>query len=173
MNVHPIRLEKLVRRLRLALEKSPLTRYRQVAENLRDELGMDTLDFAAALLQLSHPHLLNLADHDEQPNPRRPERPNHQPYRNVRYRLDIGSIHQVEPDQILNLLVEESGVDKKRIARLEIREHYSLVDLPEGMPADIFQLLSEAEVNGQRLNIKRIKPNRKAPRGVRAQNRNS
>jgi hypothetical protein len=33
--------------------------------------------------------------------------------------------------------------------------------LPDGMPADIFQLLSEATVNGYLLSIKRVKPNRK------------
>lgn len=173
MNVHPPRVEKLVKRLRLVIEKNARDHYRQIAQTISDELGVDAMDVAAALLQLSHPHLLTTASQDESQSLPRPEHPKQAAYRNVRYRLDIGSIHAVEPEQILNLLVEESGVDKKRIARLEIREHYCLVDLPEGMPADVFQLLLEAEVNGQRLNIKRIKPNRKPSRGFRGQNRNS
>jgi len=32
-----------------------------------------------------------------------------------------------------------------------------LVDLPVGMPADIFQLLSEVEINQRKLNLKRVK----------------
>lgn len=171
MNVHPNRLEKLTRRLSQALENHQLDQYRGLVESCAAELGADPLDFAAALLQITHPHLISASSLEEKA-PSRPERPKNPLYRNVRYRLDVGSSHCVSPDEILNILVEESGVDKKRIARLEIREHYSLVDLPEGMPADIFQLLSEAELNGQRLNIKRIKPNRKNARGGRQQARN-
>jgi hypothetical protein len=43
---------------------------------------------------------------------------------------------------------------------LEVRSHFSLVDLPEGMPGDIFQLLYDAELNGQKLEIKRVKSSR-------------
>jgi hypothetical protein len=79
----------------------------------------------------------------------------------VRYRLDVGSQHQIDQEQLLEVLIEESGVDRKRIAKLDIRDTYTLVDLPDGMPADIFQLLSEATVNGYLLSIKRVKPIRK------------
>ena len=75
----------------------------------------------------------------------------------VRYRLDVGRKHQASLDEIENVLVEVSGVDRKRIGRLDIRNYYTLVDLPDGMPADIFQLLSETEIQRQKLNIKRIK----------------
>lgn len=172
MNVHPNRLEKLTRRLSQALVNHQFAQYRSLAEKCASELDADPLDLAAALLQITHPHLLAATAQQDDKSNTRPERPRNPNYRNVRYRLDIGGSHGATPDDIINALVEESGVDKKRIARLEIREHYSLVDLPEGMPADIFQLLSEAEINGQRLNIKRIKPNnRKNIRGARMQGR--
>ena len=79
----------------------------------------------------------------------------------VRYRLDIGRKHQASVDEIRKVLVEVSGVDKKRIGNVDIRNFYTLVDLPDGMTADIFQLLSETEVNQQRLNIKRVKYQRR------------
>lgn len=168
MNVHPNRLEKLNKRLRIAIDKNQLDHYRIVVEKSVDDLGVDLIDLASALLQITHPHLLQQATAPVEA----PQTPTHSKviqYRNVRYRLDVGSLHGIKDDELLALLVEESGVDKKRIGRLEIRDSYSLVDLPEGMPADIFQLLSETTINGQRLNIKRIKPNRKNPRGARLQ----
>lgn len=85
----------------------------------------------------------------------------------VRYRMEVGRIHEVAIEEIKRILVEVSGVEYNRIGRLEIRNHYSLVDLPDGMPADIFQLLSETEVNKQRLSLRRIKFQRRTQRRKR------
>lgn len=49
------------------------------------------------------------------------------------------------------MLVEVAGVDSKCIGKLDIRNHYTF----------IFQSLSEAEIQSQRLNIKRIKYHRR------------
>jgi ATP-dependent RNA helicase DeaD len=78
--------------------------------------------------------------------------------------LNVGSQHRVLKEQIQAVLIEESGVDKKRIGKIDIRPSYTLVELPEGMPADIFQLLSEATVCERKLGIKRMKPNRRNAR---------
>ena len=79
----------------------------------------------------------------------------------VRYRLDVGSQHQITREQLQNVLVQESGVDRKRIGRIDMRDTHTLVELPEGMPADIFQILFETTLAGRQLAIKRIKPNRR------------
>ncbi len=164
MNVHPPKLDKLNTHLQHTIEKNQLSEYRTVVENTVNQLGVELIDYAAALLQITHPHLLQATAVEDQPASAEKPKPPLQ-FRHVRYRLDVGNTHGISAEEILAVLIEESGVDKQRIGRLEIREHYSLVDLPEGMPADIFQLLSEATVNGQRFNIKRIKPNRKNSRG--------
>ena len=82
----------------------------------------------------------------------------------VRYRLDVGSKHEASLEIIKRVLVDVSGVDKMRIGSVDIRNFYTLVDLPDGMTADIFQLLSETEINRQRLNIKRVKYQRRVYR---------
>ena len=79
----------------------------------------------------------------------------------VRYRLDVGSQHQVTREQIQLLLVQESGVEQKRIGRIDMRDSHTMVDLPEGMPADVFQILFEATLADRKLAIKRMKPNRR------------
>jgi hypothetical protein len=78
--------------------------------------------------------------------------------------MEIGQMHGIVLDDIKAVLVEVAGVECSRIERLEIRNHYTLVDLPNGMPADIFQLLSETKINRQKLNLKRIKFQRRTQR---------
>lgn len=170
MQAHPRKLEKLQKRLEQILSQEHLTAQRSVIQQLSGELNVDAADCAAALLYISQPHLFeNKREQPESP-PSRPNAVKQYNHKNVRYRLDVGSKHQIDQEQLLAVLIEESGVDRKRIARLDIRDTYTLVDLPDGMPADIFQLLSEATVNGHLLSIKRLKPNRKKFRDNRRGN---
>jgi hypothetical protein len=171
MHVHPRKLDKLKKRIQQVLKHQDLKAHRNLLKQICSDLNIDPADCAAGLLYASQPHLFQSSPASEAPQTALPREqalayklPN---YRNVRYRLDIGNLHQIDREQLLNLLVEESGVDRNRIGRVDIRDSYTLVDLPDGMPADIFQLLSEATINGQRLNIKRVKPNRKKPRDMR------
>lgn len=166
MNVHPKTLERLKKRLQNLQRINNLDAHRALVLITSKELGMDTLDFAATLLQMTHPHLFETVLNNE-PTPPIPERPKAVNPRSVRYRLDVGRSHHAKEDEILKILIEESGVDRKRITRLEMREDFTLVDLPDGMPADIFQLLSESCIQGRALNLKRLKPNRKKLRSPR------
>jgi len=75
----------------------------------------------------------------------------------VRYRLDVGSQHQITEETLKKVLVEESGVDKNNINNINIRGLYTLIDLPDSMPADIFQHLKTVEINQRPLAIKRVK----------------
>lgn len=156
---HPRKVEKLKKRLQHAL-KHNLESHRAVIQQLSTDLAIDTLECAATLLFISQPHLFQIPPEQEEQKPEiQPiKTPN---YRTVRYRLDVGTSHRIDQEQLLAVLIEESGVDKKRIARVDMRDTYTLIDLPDGMPADIFQLLNEATVAGHKLNIKRVKPNRR------------
>ena len=172
MNVHPPKLEQLNKQIQHAVDNKLLSEYRAAVENALQQLGIEAIDYATALLQISHPPLPQVSAAIDEPRPiEKTKSP--QQFRNVRYRLDVGNAHGISAEEILAVLIEESGVDKRRIGKLDIREHFTLVDLPDGMPADIFQLLSEATVNGRRFNIKRIKPNRKNPRGFKPQQRSA
>ena len=75
----------------------------------------------------------------------------------VRYRLDVGSQHQLNIETLKKVLVEESGVDKNNINNINIRGLYTLIDLPDAMPPDIFQHLKTVEINARPLAIKRVK----------------
>ncbi|TPQ27025.1 DbpA RNA binding domain-containing protein [Methylomonas sp. EFPC3] len=154
--VEPRKEDKFKRRLQRVAREEDLTRQRDLVQRIAADLNIDLLTCAAALVFMNQPNLYP-------PLKRQPAEPSRsiQPnYKMVRYRLAVGNQHQVSRDQIQAVLVSESGVDRKRIGRIDIRDTYTLVELPDGMPADVFQLLAETEIGSQKLNIKRIKPNK-------------
>jgi len=151
-----IKEEQLKNSLKSLLLKEELALHQQLIKKLADEMQLSILECAAALSLLHQPDLV--LDSDKVENDTVKVSKNVPPRQKfVRYRLDVGQKHSVSIDAIKVILVEVSGVDKKRIGRIDIRNYYSLVDLPEGMPADIFQLLAEEEINQRQLKIKRVK----------------
>jgi hypothetical protein len=71
-------------------------------------------------------------------------------------------------EALKQVLVEESGVDKNNISNVNIQELYTLIDLPDQMPLDIFQHLKSVEINQHKLDIRRVKSRNKK----RSNNRN-
>jgi ATP-dependent RNA helicase DeaD len=59
----------------------------------------------------------------------------------------------VKPGNIVGAIANEAGLDSKRIGRVDIRDDFSLVDLPAGMPPDVLQHLKGVWVVGQQLRI--------------------
>jgi ATP-dependent RNA helicase DeaD len=59
----------------------------------------------------------------------------------VTYRMEAGKNDGVMPKDIVGAIASESGIDGKNIGRIALFDNYSTVDLPEGMPNDIFQHL--------------------------------
>ncbi len=71
----------------------------------------------------------------------------------VSYRIEVGRRDGVAPREIVGAIANESGIEGRFIGRIDIEDDYSLVDLPEGMPREIFQHLRGVFVRGKRLNI--------------------
>ena len=74
-----------------------------------------------------------------------------------RYRLEVGHQHKARPGNIVGAIANEAGLESKHIGRITIFEDYSLVDLPEGMPREIFQHLKNTYVAGRKLQISLFK----------------
>jgi ATP-dependent RNA helicase DeaD len=70
-----------------------------------------------------------------------------------RYRIEVGHNHEVKPGNIVGAIASEAGLDGKYIGHIKIFDDYSLVDLPEGMPKEVFKDLRKTRVAGQPLNI--------------------
>lgn len=73
------------------------------------------------------------------------------------YRIEVGHDHEVQPRNIVGAIANEAGLDSRNIGHIDIRDKYSFVDLPEGMPKDVFMDLKKTWVAGQKLNITRVK----------------
>ncbi len=71
----------------------------------------------------------------------------------LRYRIEVGHAHKVQPGNIVGAIANEAGLDSQYIGRITIHDDYSTVDLPEGMPREIFKDLQKTRVAGQALRI--------------------
>ena len=69
------------------------------------------------------------------------------------YRIEVGHEHGVKPGNIIGAIANEAGLESKFIGRLSIRGEYSLIDLPDGMPKEIFEHLKKVWVSQQQLRI--------------------
>ena len=75
------------------------------------------------------------------------------------YRVEVGHRHGMKPGNLVGAIANEAGLESRFIGRIEIEDEYSLIDLPEGMPKDVFQHLKKVWVSGRPLKISRVKDN--------------
>jgi ATP-dependent RNA helicase DeaD len=72
------------------------------------------------------------------------------------YRIEVGREHGVAPGNIVGAIANEAGLESSYIGRIDIQDSYSLIDLPEGMPNDLYKDLKKVWVSGQQLKISRV-----------------
>jgi ATP-dependent RNA helicase DeaD len=80
------------------------------------------------------------------------------------YRIEVGHVHSVKPGNIVGAIANESGIDGVYIGRVDIREDHSYVDLPEGMPKNIFKDLQKVRIGDRELRISRVTEKPPKPR---------
>ena len=69
------------------------------------------------------------------------------------FRIEIGHAHGIKPANIVGAIANEAGLEAKYIGRIEIFEKHSLLDLPAGMPDEVFDQLKNVSIAGQPLRI--------------------
>ena len=72
-----------------------------------------------------------------------------------RYRIEVGRDDGVKPGNIVGAVANEGGIDGEHIGPINIHDSYSTIDLPEGMPRDVFQTLQQTRVAGKQLRLSR------------------
>jgi ATP-dependent RNA helicase DeaD len=90
---------------------------------------------------------------DTAPRDERRRRAAREDVASVRYRIEVGHEHGVQPGNIVGAIANEAGIDAAHIGRIEIFDSHSIVGLPAGMPKDVQQRLRKAWVCGQQLLI--------------------
>lgn len=147
-----------------------------LVEQYRQEHDVPAIDIAAALAKMSigdQPMLLSpdsgrpKRKFDESKARKEDGKPSHGKKRRggtsrepdadkERYRIEVGHTHGVKPGNIVGAIANEAGLDGEHIGHIEIDAEFSLVDLPVGMPKDIFMDLKKARVCGVPLRISRL-----------------
>ena len=144
--------------------------FAQLIEEVEKEQEVSAVRIAAALtyqLQKERPLLPDIPD---EPPPRqdgnrdrgsRPDGPRYEgqgggPGRFDRYRIEVGHRHGVQAKNIVGAIANEANLEGRRIGEIEIHETYSMVDLPENMPGDVFRLLRKVKVCGQELQLRLV-----------------
>jgi ATP-dependent RNA helicase DeaD len=155
-----------------------------LVEQYQSEHDVPALEIAAALAKISiGDRQLLLKPESEKPARRdrrekqreehrepRQHKPHTRPGKGMeRFRIEVGYQHQVKPGNIVGAIANEAGLDGRHIGRIDIHTEFSLVDLPLGMPNEVFHDLRKARVCGQRLDISRLdKPEKRKAGGHKA-----
>jgi len=71
------------------------------------------------------------------------------------FRVEVGSRHGVKPGQLVGAIANEAGLDGQNIGRIDIHDDYSTIQLPVGMPKQIFKDLQKVWVCSRQLRLSR------------------
>ena len=80
------------------------------------------------------------------------------------FRLGVGHDHDVKAGDIVGAIANEIDLDSEFIGRIEINDDHSFIDLPQGMPPEIYQHLKKVRVKRNPLKINRVETDAKKPK---------
>ena len=177
--INNARISRFKQRITDTLTTEELSFFTQLIEQYQTEHDIPAVEIAAALAKISQgttPLLLkdipkrarkerndrsgsrgdNNRDRDRKPNRSRDRTSD---IKMELFRIEVGNSHGVKPGNIVGAIANETGIDGEHIARIRIEENYSTVELPAGMPKELFQELKKVRVVGQQLNISTMDKN--------------
>ncbi len=182
-DINSKRIERFKDRITQTLDSDDLEQYAQIIDQYRIETNVPSIEIAAALAKLLQGDISLLLNQKqemalEKSIHEKPDRCRHRDDRRSNqgkkqrkqstqsvigmesYKISVGYSHGVKPGNIVGAITNEIDLDSKYIGRIEILEEFSVIDLPEGMPRDVLNLLQKVVVSGQRLNISKFKKER-------------
>lgn len=155
------------------IDKGGLEEFRELIQNLADESGTPLIDLAAALTSLAQetqplfPEMQELPPPEERGREFRAEKTfglgaeDNRRLRKerkeglngveegfLRYYLGVGRNHRVSPKDIVGAIAGESGIASSEIGRIKLFDKFSTVELPEGIPEALLQILESMSIRG-------------------------
>jgi ATP-dependent RNA helicase DeaD len=179
------RIEQFIEMLRETISEQDLDYYYRLVSRIEREQETSAMDVAAALTFLSQKSRPFIVEELEKPNPkshkdkydRQRDKPQRDKKGNKRsrreesdipletYRLEVGENDEATPREIVGAIANEAGLDGNMIGRVQIRQDHSLVDLPVGMPKDIYQHLRQVFVRGKKLKLSLLESEESTAKG--------
>ena len=178
--VNERRVAKFLDKIEGALASDDLSIFRDLVERYEREKNVPAVEIAAALAQLVQgktPLLLakptvpertfevreprERSERSERPDraerpvrERAPRDPNAPEVGMKTYRIEVGYQHGVQPGNIVGAIANEADLEARFIGRIDIRDDFTLVDLPDGMPADLLQHMQTVRVASRPLRMR-------------------
>ncbi len=180
-DINQQRVVRFKQRITETLEKGDLDFYRQLLNEYQEENDVDPMDIASAFAVLSegaNPIFIE----DTPPKFERSERKESRERNNDKsrgersssrrddkvemntYRIEVGHSDKVTPGNIVGAIANEAGIESQYIGQIRIQDNFSFVDLPSGMPKEVFNTLREVWVCQKQLQITQVKDDQRPPR---------
>jgi ATP-dependent RNA helicase DeaD len=160
-----------------ALTTAELDRFVSIVQSYRDEHDTPFEQIAGALAFLAQRERPLVPDLPELPasRPPRPERPPREDRGQDRgprgesweprggfewraWRVDVGREQGVLPANLVGAIANEIGIASRFIGRIDIRDHFSVVELPGDLPRAAIEHLSGVVVRGRPLGLRPFQP---------------
>ncbi|MGX0670981.1 ATP-dependent RNA helicase DeaD [Kocuria marina] len=163
--VNQTRKENFAQQIEETIDSEDLSLFRELVKQYESEHDVDAVEVAAALAviaQNGRPFLLE--DLPELPQRKRDrERRDGDGPRNRRspgdeagmktYKLAVGHRDRVVPGAVVGALTHEGGLNGSQIGAIDIRPTFTLVGLPENLPAGTLDKLANTQINGSPIRI--------------------
>ena len=163
------RIEQFTQQLLKTMETPKLDKFRDMIVKFASENELDMADIAAALAydnQRERPLFPKLDNIVAARPERQTKKGEHKTKRDrvlrdedgkvipmLTYRLEVGKNDSVEPANIVGAIANEADISSQYIGQIKLYDTYSTVDLPDGMPSEIFNHLKKVRVRGNPLNL--------------------
>jgi ATP-dependent RNA helicase DeaD len=93
---------------------------------------------------------------EEAPAKKKKEKPGKVSVPMSAFRVEVGRKNEITPANIVGAIANETGLEAKYIGRIEIFDDHSMLELPDGMPDDMFRSLGKVWVGGGQLKISQV-----------------
>ncbi len=72
-----------------------------------------------------------------------------------RFRIEIGSNNGLTAGNLVNIVINKTGLEARDIQQITIYDTFSTLDMPIGMPRELFQILKKTKIGGEQIRITR------------------
>ena len=169
-DVNSSRKQRFAEQITETIETEDLNFFRKIIEDYENEHDTTAEDIAAALAviaQQGRAFFLDenddiarksraFADDTKDRGKRGPKKGrNHSDEGMVNYKLNVGRAARVKASAIVGALANEGGIKGSQIGSIDIRQHFTIVGLPEDLPKGFFDRLRDTKIAGEFINIRK------------------
>ena len=167
-DVNANRKQRFAEQITTTIETEDLDFFRQIIQDYENEHDITAEDIAAALAVIAQQGRAFFLDEDEDiahashPFADDGDRPRKnkgkKQFNNegmVDYKLNVGRSARVSASAIVGALANEGGIKGSQIGSIDIRQHFTIVGLPQDLPRDFFERLRDTKIAGEFINIRK------------------